>query len=31
VPAMPFNHVLEEAFMPNPEKILLKARELAAV
>src|SRR5438552_4372930 len=31
VPAMPFNHVLEEAFMPNPEKILAKARELAAV
>jgi 2-oxoisovalerate dehydrogenase E1 component beta subunit len=30
VPAMPFNHVLEEAFMPNPEKILVKARELAA-
>jgi 2-oxoisovalerate dehydrogenase E1 component beta subunit len=30
VPAMPFNHVLEEAFMPNPEKILAKARELAA-
>lgn len=30
VPAMPFNHVLEEAFMINPEKILAKARELAA-
>jgi 2-oxoisovalerate dehydrogenase E1 component beta subunit len=30
VPAMPFNHVLEDAFMPNPEKILAKARELAA-
>ncbi len=30
VPAMPFNHILEEAFMPNPEKILAKARELAA-
>src|SRR4029077_13487100 len=30
VPAMPFNHVLEEAFMPNPEKILAKAKELAA-
>jgi 2-oxoisovalerate dehydrogenase E1 component beta subunit len=30
VPAMPFNHVLEEAFMPNPDKILAKARELAA-
>lgn len=30
VPAMPFNHVLEEAFMPNPERILAKARELAA-
>ena len=29
VPAMPFNHVLEAAFMPNPEKILAKARELA--
>jgi hypothetical protein len=27
---MPFNHVLEEAFMPNPEKILARARELAA-
>jgi 2-oxoisovalerate dehydrogenase E1 component beta subunit len=30
VPAMPFNHVLEEAFMPSVEKILVKARELAA-
>jgi 2-oxoisovalerate dehydrogenase E1 component beta subunit len=30
VPAMPFNHVLEEAFMPNPEKILARAKELAA-
>jgi 2-oxoisovalerate dehydrogenase E1 component beta subunit len=30
VPAMPFNHVLEEAFMPNVEKILVKAKELAA-
>jgi 2-oxoisovalerate dehydrogenase E1 component beta subunit len=30
VPAMPFNHVLEEAFMPNAEKILAKAKELAA-
>jgi 2-oxoisovalerate dehydrogenase E1 component beta subunit len=30
VPAMPFNHVLEAAFMPNTEKILKKARELAA-
>ena len=30
VPAMPFNHVLEEAFMPNPAKILAKAKELAA-
>jgi len=30
VPAMPFNHVLEDAFMPNQEKILAKARELAA-
>ena len=29
VPAMPFNHTLEEAFMPNVEKILAKARELA--
>lgn len=29
VPAMPFNHALEEAFMPNVEKILAKARELA--
>jgi 2-oxoisovalerate dehydrogenase E1 component beta subunit len=28
VPAMPFNHLLEAAFMPNPEKILAKAREL---
>src|SRR6266480_3289195 len=27
VPAMPFNHVLEEAFMPNPEKILTKPRQ----
>jgi 2-oxoisovalerate dehydrogenase E1 component beta subunit len=31
VPAMPFNHILEEAFMPNPEKILVRAKELAAV
>ena len=31
VPAMPFNHVLEDAFMINPQKILAKARELAAV
>jgi 2-oxoisovalerate dehydrogenase E1 component beta subunit len=30
VPAMPFNHVLEDAFMPNQERILAKARELAA-
>lgn len=30
VPAMPFNHVLEAAFLPNPERILAKARELAA-
>jgi 2-oxoisovalerate dehydrogenase E1 component beta subunit len=30
VPAMPFNHVLEDAFMPNVEKILAKAKELAA-
>ncbi|HEX9095981.1 MAG TPA: alpha-ketoacid dehydrogenase subunit beta [Candidatus Dormibacteraeota bacterium] len=30
VPAMPFNHVLEDAFMPNVDKILAKARELAA-
>jgi 2-oxoisovalerate dehydrogenase E1 component beta subunit len=28
-PAMPFNHTLEEAFMPNVDKILAKARELA--
>jgi 2-oxoisovalerate dehydrogenase E1 component beta subunit len=28
-PAMPFNHALEEAFMPNVERILAKARELA--
>jgi 2-oxoisovalerate dehydrogenase E1 component beta subunit len=30
VPAMPFNHVLEDAFMLNPERILAKAKELAA-
>ena len=30
VPAMPFNHVLEAAFMPRVEKILARARELAA-
>jgi 2-oxoisovalerate dehydrogenase E1 component subunit beta len=30
VPAMPFNHVLEEAFMLNTDKILAKAKELAA-
>jgi 2-oxoisovalerate dehydrogenase E1 component beta subunit len=29
VPAMPFNHTLEEAFMPNVAKILARARELA--
>jgi 2-oxoisovalerate dehydrogenase E1 component beta subunit len=29
VPAMPFNLTLEEAFMPNVEKILVKARELS--
>jgi 2-oxoisovalerate dehydrogenase E1 component beta subunit len=29
VPAMPFNLTLEEAFMPNVEKILAKARELS--
>jgi len=28
-PAMPFNHALEQAFMPNVDKILAKARELA--
>ncbi|MDQ6709058.1 MAG: alpha-ketoacid dehydrogenase subunit beta [Candidatus Dormibacteraeota bacterium] len=31
VPAMPFNHALEEAFMPNVETILAKARELARI
>ena len=30
VPAMPFNHVLEAAFLPNVEKIVAGARELAA-
>jgi 2-oxoisovalerate dehydrogenase E1 component beta subunit len=30
VPGMPFNQVLEDAFMPNVDKILAKARELAA-
>jgi len=30
VPAMPFNHVLEEAFMPSVDKILSAARQLAA-
>jgi len=30
VPAMPFNHVLEDAFMPNVERIVAAARELAA-
>ena len=30
VPAMPFNPVLEEAFLPTPERILAKAKELAA-
>jgi len=29
VPAMPFNQVLEAAFMPSSEKILARARELA--
>ncbi|MDQ6884027.1 MAG: alpha-ketoacid dehydrogenase subunit beta [Candidatus Dormibacteraeota bacterium] len=31
VPAMPFNHALEEAFMPNVETILARARELARI
>ena len=30
VPAMPFNHVLEDVFLPSPERILAKAKELAA-
>jgi 2-oxoisovalerate dehydrogenase E1 component beta subunit len=30
VPAMPFNHVLEDAFMISPQKIQAKAQELAA-
>jgi 2-oxoisovalerate dehydrogenase E1 component beta subunit len=30
VPAMPYNHHQEAAFMPNPEKILNAMRELAA-
>ena len=30
VPAMPFNQVLEAAFMPSVDRILQKARELAA-
>jgi 2-oxoisovalerate dehydrogenase E1 component len=29
-PAMPFNTALEEAFLPNPEQIVEKLRELAA-
>lgn len=30
VPAMPFSHPLQEAFMPNPEKIAAAIRDLAA-
>ena len=30
VPSMPYNHNQEEAFMPNPEKILHAMKELAA-
>jgi 2-oxoisovalerate dehydrogenase E1 component beta subunit len=30
-PATPFNTTLEEAFLPNPERILEKLRELAAI
>jgi 2-oxoisovalerate dehydrogenase E1 component beta subunit len=30
VPAMPFNHVQEDAFLPNPEKIAAAMRKLAA-
>jgi len=30
VPSMPYNHRQEEAFMPNPEKILHAMKELAA-
>ena len=30
VPAVPYNHVLEDWFMVNPEKILAGIRELAA-
>ena len=30
VPAMPFNHPQEEAFLPNPEKIAAAMRRLAA-
>jgi 2-oxoisovalerate dehydrogenase E1 component beta subunit len=29
VPAVPFSHPLQEAFMPNPQKIAEKMRELA--
>jgi 2-oxoisovalerate dehydrogenase E1 component beta subunit len=29
-PAMPFNKAQEDAFMPDPERIALKMRELAA-
>lgn len=30
VPAVPFSHPLQEAFMPNPQKIAARIRELAA-
>jgi 2-oxoisovalerate dehydrogenase E1 component beta subunit len=30
VPAMPFNHPQEDAFLPNPEKIAAAMRRLAA-
>jgi 2-oxoisovalerate dehydrogenase E1 component beta subunit len=30
VPAVPFSHPMQEAFMPNPEKIVQAIRDLAA-
>ena len=30
IPSMPYNHIQEEYFMPNPEKILKAMKELAA-
>jgi 2-oxoisovalerate dehydrogenase E1 component beta subunit len=30
IPAMPFNHAMQEHFMPNPDKIAAAIRQIAA-